>query len=90
MTTDGGYDGQANISRAKEKNIKLVITTLIGKEAPDALVNFEFNENGTHLLKCASGYEPLSQSYTKQQGNVEFHLTQTIVSAVLIRISTDP
>lgn len=65
LVTDGGYDGQDNIALAKEKNVKLVTTALIGKEAPDVLADFEFNEEGTRLLKCAAGHEPVSQSYTK-------------------------
>lgn len=65
LVTDGGYDGQDNIALAKEKNVKLVTTALIGKEASDALADFEFNEDGTRLLKCAAGHEPVSQSFTK-------------------------
>ena len=65
LITDGGYDGQDNIALAKKKNVKLVTTALIGKEAPDALADFEFNEDGTKLIKCAAGYGPISQSYTK-------------------------
>ena len=65
LITDGGYDGQDNIALAKEKNITLVTTALIGKEAPDALADFEFNEDGTRLIKCAAGHEPQSQTYTK-------------------------
>lgn len=65
LIADGGYDGQNNIALAKEKNVKLVTTALIGKEAPDALADFEFNEEGTKLLKCAARHEPVIQSYTK-------------------------
>ena len=65
MGLNGGYDGQDNIALAKEKNVKLVTTALIGKEAPDALADFVFNEEGTKLLICAAGHEPISQSYTK-------------------------
>lgn len=65
LATDGGYDGQDNIALGKEKNVKLVTTALIGKEAPDALADFKFNEDGTKLLNCAAGHEPVSQSYTK-------------------------
>lgn len=65
LITDGGYDGQYNIALAKEKNVKLVTTALIGKEAPDVLADFEFNEDGTRLLKCAAGHEPVSQTFTK-------------------------
>lgn len=65
LVTDGGYDGQDNIALAKEKNVKLVTTALIGKEAPDVLADFEFNEEGTRLLRCAAEHEPVSQSYTR-------------------------
>ena len=65
LITDGGYDGQDNISLAKEKNVKLVTTALIGKEAPDVLADFLFNDDGTRLITCAAGHEPISQSYTK-------------------------
>ena len=45
--------------------IHIRTTALIGKEAPDALADFVFHEDGTRLLKCAAGHEPLSQTYTK-------------------------
>lgn len=74
LVMDGGYDGQDNITLAREKNVKLVTTALIGKEAPDVLADFVFNEDGTKLLKCAAGHTPKSQSYTKttKQCNVSF------------------
>ena len=60
LVTDGGYDGQDNAALAKEKNVKLVTAALIGKEAPDALADFEFNEDGIRLLKCAASHESTS------------------------------
>ena len=51
LITDGGYDGQDNISLAKEKNVKLVTTALIGKEAPDVLADFVFNDDGIAVLE---------------------------------------
>lgn len=65
LVTDGGYDGQDNVALAREKNVRLVTTALIGREAPDALADFEFNEDGTKLIHCAAGHEPVSQSYNK-------------------------
>lgn len=65
MITDGGYDGQDNKALAEKKNVTLVTTALVGKEAPDVLADFVFNEDGTRLIKCAAGHEPVSQSYTK-------------------------
>lgn len=74
LVMDGGYDGQDNIALAREKNVKLVMTALIGREAPDVLADFVFNEDGTKLLKCAAGHTPKSQSYTKttKQCSVSF------------------
>lgn len=74
LVTDGGYDGQDNVELAREKNVTLVTTALIGKEAPDALAEFVFNEEGTRLIRCAAGHEPKSQSYTKstRQCSVSF------------------
>ena len=63
LVIDGGYDGQDNIAIAKEKNVRLVTTALIGKEAPDVLEDFEFNEEGTRLRKCVDGHVPISQRY---------------------------
>ncbi len=65
LVTNSGYDGQDNVEFAKEKNVTLVTTALIGKEAPDALAEFVFNEDGTHFIRCVAGHEPKSQSYIK-------------------------
>lgn len=62
LVTNRGYDGQDNVEFAKEKNVTLVTTALIGKEAPDALAEFVFNEDGTHFIRCVAGHEPKSQS----------------------------
>ncbi len=35
------------------------------QQNPEVLAGFEFSEDGSRLLKCAAGYEPLSQTYTK-------------------------
>lgn len=88
LVTDGGYDGQNNITLAKEKNVRLVTTVLIDKEALDVLANFEFNEEGTRLLKCESNHIPISQSYTKSTRQCRYHLTEIIVLVVLIRNNT--
>lgn len=80
LITDGGYDGQDNRALAKDKNVKLVTTALIGKEAPDVLADFEFNKEGTKLIKCAAGCEPISQTYTKstKQCRVSFDKSHCI------------
>lgn len=74
LITDGGYGGGDNTTLAKEKNVTLATTALVGKEAPDVLADFVFNEDGTKLLKCAADHSPKSCSYTKstKQCSVSF------------------
>lgn len=66
IVTDGAYSGKANEELAEEKNVKLVTTNLIGREAEDIAADFEFNEEGTKVKKCAGGFEPKSYSYNPQ------------------------
>ena len=65
LTTDGGYCGMENSLLAEEKNITLVTTDLKGSEVSDHWAYFEFNEDGTKLLRCAAGHEPKSSVYDK-------------------------
>ena len=51
LVTNGGYSGSDNVALAAKKNIQLITTALIGKEAPDALADFKFTEDGTKLLE---------------------------------------
>lgn len=66
IVADGAYT--ADEALAKSKNIDVVNTNLTGKETPDINADFEFNEDGTKILKCPGGYEPLSCSYSKKAG----------------------
>lgn len=43
----------------RKKNVRLITTALVGKSTPDVLGDFEFNEDGTRLLRCAAGHEPV-------------------------------
>ena len=65
LITDGGYGGGNNTMSANEKNVTLLTTALIGKEAPDVLADFVFNEDGTKLLKCVACHESKSCTYTR-------------------------
>jgi hypothetical protein len=66
IIADGAYSGTENTDLANEKNVELVTTDLTGKEAPDILADFEFNEEGTRVLHCPAGHAPKSCSYMKQ------------------------
>lgn len=66
IVTDGAYSGTENTQLAADKNVELITTILTGKPAPDILADFEFNEDGTKVLRCPAGHTPKSCSYMKQ------------------------
>lgn len=65
LTTDGEYCGMENSQLAEGKNITLVTTDLKGIKISDHWADFEFNEDGTKLLRCAAGHKPKSSVYDK-------------------------
>lgn len=66
IVTDGAYSGTENTQLAADKNVELITTSLTGKPAEDILADFEWDEEGTRVLRCPAGHEPKSCSYMKQ------------------------
>lgn len=66
IVTDGAYSGTENTQLAAEKNVELITTSMTGKPVPDILADFEFNEDGTKVIRCPAGHVPKSCSYIKQ------------------------
>lgn len=66
IVIDSAYSGTENTQLADDKNIELITTSLTGKSAPDILADFEFNEEGTKVLRCPAGHTPKSCSYKRQ------------------------
>ena len=68
LVADGAYAGEENAEIAKSNNIKLVTTNLTGKEVPDLYADFEFNQEGTRVVKCPNGETPKSCCYNPKSG----------------------
>lgn len=60
---------------AKSKNIELVTTDLLGRDAKDIYADFQFSEDETRIVRCPAGYQPKSSSLVKSTGKVRasFH-----------------
>ena len=60
---------------AKSKNIEIVTTDLLGKDAKDIYADFQFSEDETRIVRCPAGYQPKSSSLVKSTGKVRasFH-----------------
>lgn len=70
LVADGAYCGAQNTNLAATKNIKLVTTDLTGKNVPDIYADFEFNEEGTRIIKCPAGYSPKSCCCSSSNGHI--------------------
>ena len=66
LITDGAYSAQENVAATSKKNIELVTTDLIGREAKDIAADFLFTADVTKVIQCPAGNAPKSCSYTKQ------------------------
>ena len=68
VVTDGAYYSEENAKLARKKNIKLISTDLTGRDTPDIMGDFEFNEDGTKITKCPAGNTPIKCGYDKKTG----------------------
>ena len=68
LVADGAYGGKENRDLAASKNIRLVTTGINGGRVNDILAEFEFNDDGTQVLKCPAGHKPKSCCYLKKAG----------------------
>ena len=67
LIADGAYGGEANVKHAKEKNIQLITTTLLGKDPSVVLGNFVIDENEHKVQYCPEMRVPVKTSYNDKQ-----------------------
>ena len=67
IITDGAYGGEENIRNAREKNIHLVTTTLLGKDPSVVLGDFVIDENEHEVRYCPEWRVPVKTSYNEKQ-----------------------
>ena len=63
LITDGAYGGEENAKLAEEKNVKLIVTALVGKQVDKHLADFEMDEKGETVTKCPMGHAPQKCTY---------------------------
>ena len=81
LVADGAYGGEENIAKAKEKNINLVTTNFQGTKPDTILANFEFNSDGTKVLKCAGGQVPITNAYNTKTGQCRITMDKEICNS---------
>jgi len=68
LIADGAYSGRDVVNKGKEKNIKLVTTSLTGPKPDVLLSEFHVDEDTGEIKKCPCGFEPKTHVYNKETG----------------------
>ena len=70
MPVDGAYNSEKLNNLAKKKNVEIQTTSLTGKTPEDIVGDFVLDEDGTTVLRCPAGYEPVSCKYNQNNGQI--------------------
>lgn len=68
VIADGAYSGEENTALAAGKNIKLVTTDLLGKDADPIASDFDIDTKNNSVTSCPAHYAPLKTSYNSKLG----------------------
>lgn len=90
LIADGAYSGTGNIELAASKNVTLVTTDLSGKDVDVVMGAFEFNEDGTEVIKCPAGNAPKSCTYIKQTGKCQVSFARAVCENCPYKIHCHP
>jgi len=78
ITSDGAYGSEETIALAKEKNITLITTSLIGKSPDPLLAKFEIDEVNHVIISCPAGHKPTDTTYTTKTDCYASHFDKSI------------
>ncbi len=90
LIADGAYCGTDNVELAASKNVTLVTTDLSGKDVDVVMGAFEFNEDGTEVVKCPAGNTPKSCTYIKQTGKCQVSFARAVCENCPYKIHCHP
>lgn len=85
LIADGAYGSDEVMSQAKEKNINLVTTALVGKAPDPVLADYEIDEVNKKILKCPAGHAPLSCQYKEKADRYYAHFDKGVCSKCPLR-----
>ena len=78
LLTDGAYGSEETVAMAKEKNITLITTTLIGKSPDQLLGEFQIDEEKHLITSCPVGEKPTDTTYRATTDCYSSHFDKSI------------
>lgn len=71
IVADGAYISYEIQQLAKRKNVKLVVTSLIGKPTNPLFAAFSLSEDGRSIINCPNGIKPLTCEYIEDKEKIK-------------------
>jgi hypothetical protein len=78
LIADGAYGSDELVDQARQQNINLITTALIGKTPDPLMSEYEIDEQHHQLRKCPAGHTPLSCQYKFQTDSYYAHFNKSI------------
>ena len=78
LIADGAYGSGELVDQARQQNINLITTALIGKTPDPLMSEYEIDEQHHQLRKCPAGHAPLSCQYKFQTDSYYAHFNKSI------------
>lgn len=71
VITDGAYYSAEKADEAVAKGITIIPTSLAGAETNPLCADFRLNEEGTRVIACPNGIEPMKQVFHENTGIID-------------------
>ena len=78
LIADGAYGSGELVDQARQQNINLITTALIGKTPDPLMSEYEIDEQHHQLRKCPAGHAPLNCQYKFQTDSYYAHFNKSI------------
>lgn len=67
ISVDGAYASDETILLAKQNNIELIPSGLVGSETDEIILEFNIDTETKEVINCPSGKEPVAQRYQEEK-----------------------
>jgi len=71
VLADGAYASKDNFDTAKENNIELITTNLVGKKTPEIIADFKVEDD--MIIECPEGHKPIDCKYKEKDESYRAH-----------------
>ena len=84
VLADGAYASKENFDTAKENNIELITTNLVGKKTPEIIADFKVEDD--MIIECPEGHKPTDCKYKEKYETYRAHFDKETCKSYGLKI----